>query len=139
MNILPYLMVKYAPRGTPPNTADCWTLARYVLREEFGFTELPDYYYDVDDAGPVAGPLMVRELTDVHGRWGEVSLDFANWIPGDLLIFRHRGDPWHIGVYVGTSNGTAVFLHTIQGRHSCVENVATWQHRLVAVRRWTGK
>lgn len=139
MNVLKYFGIPYAPRGVPPASADCWTLARHVLESEFGFKELPAYYYDVDDHGPVAGPLMVRELTDVHGRWADVGTDPVAWQPGDLLIFRHRGDPWHIGVFIGTSAGRPVFLHTSHGCNSCVEDVSAWQRRLVAVRRWTGQ
>lgn len=135
--MIEFLQIPYEPRGTPPEAADCWTLSRYFLEREFGFKELPAYYYDVDDHGPVAGPLMVREITDVHGRWARVSDDA--WQRGDLLIFRHRGAPWHIGVFLGSSGGRQVFLHTSHGHSSCVEDVDAWRHRLVAVRRWTGK
>lgn len=135
--MIQYLRIPYRSRGIAPHSADCWTLAAYYLREEFGFTELPDYYYDVDDRGPVAGPLMVRELTDVHGRWAAVPE--GGWKRGDLLIFRHRGAPWHIGVFLGTSGGRQVFLHTSHGHDSCIEDVDAWRNRLVAVRRWTGK
>lgn len=134
--IIDYLSIPYRARGIPPESADCWTLARYFVERELG-KRLPEYFYDVEGDSPVAGPLMVRTLADVHGNWLEVARE-ADWQYGDLLIFRHRGEPWHIGVYLGMDSGRKVFLHTSQGLNSRIEAIDEWRPRLVTVRRWGG-
>ena len=120
LNILPYLNVPYENRGTFPESADCWTLAKAFLERELGFVNVPTYYYDVDpDEMPVAGPLMKLTLADeCQGRWVKVERDQLQF--GDILVYEYRGAPWHVGVYLGVDSGQEVFLHTRHGVRSRV-------------------
>lgn len=136
--IIDYMNIPYKARGTFPESADCWTLARAFLMGELGLKNVPEYYYDVEaDGCPVAGGLMVKTLTDPNGRWLPVAE--KDWRLGDLLIFRFRGQPWHVGIYLGEDGGTPVFLHTVgPGLTSCIEPVEAHRRKLVDARRWTG-
>jgi cell wall-associated NlpC family hydrolase len=55
---------------------------------------------------------------------------------GDVLIFRIKGNETHCGIYLQDGD----FLHSLQGRMSCIENLndSNWSRRHTRTYRWLG-
>ena len=98
--------------GIPYSVADCWALARKVLREVFG-KDMPTFEHPVEDAREFAA--VVSEslpLADVDKVNDPRS--------GDIVLMRIAGQPCHIGVVCGTA-GDRNMLHTLRGHDSALD------------------
>jgi cell wall-associated NlpC family hydrolase len=125
-NVNRYLGIPYLPKGRTLEACDCWGLCLLFGKNELGI-EYPEFMYDFDSYIDEAVGLIKSE-TALGGRWKSVD----EFIPGDILIFRVRGQLVHCGVYIGNGD----FLHTLKGRLSCVENLCEWKLRFTGAYRF---
>ena len=120
-----YIGRPYEIGGRGPTSFDCAGLVIEFYRNELGI-DLPPLLY-----GPEVTRDEMAAVADVgirSGKWNEIERPS----PGDVLVFRMFGQPTHVGVYVGGDD----FLHSIEGKDSCLERVSVWRSRLVGVLRW---
>lgn len=90
-----YVGRPFAEKGRGPDGYDCWGLARGVLIDRFGVVDLPDYgrsYAHCNDRETVARTFEAG----VRDGWREVCTPR----PGDVIILRLAGRPWHCGIIV---------------------------------------
>lgn len=80
----------YAYGASGPNAFDCSGLVQYALREA-GFGTVPR---------TAAGQASIAH-----------RIDRSALQPGDLIFFTRGGSVYHVGFFVGWSNGTALILH----------------------------
>lgn len=120
--------VPFLKKGRDMSGWDCWGAVRFGLLNGFG-VEVPSFtedYTTSDDRESVSA-LITRESID----WPEVPLSEAQ--PGDVLILRVLGQPWHCGLVVEPP----YFIHA--GRS--VGTVRTrwdsllWEKRILGVHR----
>ena len=111
-------------------TQDCWGIVRKFASEELG-KSYPQYMYS--DLNNEAMAQVAISLVDTLG-WMWKKVDEPEL--GDVLIFRIKGHETHCGIYLGDGD----FLHSLQGRHSCIENIndSNWQKRMTRIYRWLG-
>jgi cell wall-associated NlpC family hydrolase len=98
-------------------------LARAVLAEQFGISGLPDYgecYANAKDQKSVS---LAVEAGLASG-WLKVTTP----APGDLVILRLAGRPWHCAVAVGGD----WMLHVVEGVNTVVEQFSRplWKNRI---------
>jgi cell wall-associated NlpC family hydrolase len=89
---------EYADKGRGPWEFDCWGFVREVQRVRFGVEDLPDLsgeYTSSEDHFSVA-EVVHRYAAALADRWHRVS----NPEPGDIIILKIAGEPWHCGVIV---------------------------------------
>lgn len=120
--------IPYCINATPPDGADCYTLAKAYAREELG-QEWPAYLYDAGHLLHSANGLIAVEMHE-HGRW----LKQERPAHGDLLILRIAGLSAHCAIYLGAGD----MLHTMKGKASCVERLEAYADSLTGVFRWAG-
>lgn len=120
-----YIGIPYEIGGRGPETVDCAGLVLKFYREEFGI-ELPPMLYDPEISREDMAALAESGIRS--GEWIEI----ARPLPGDVLVFRMFGHPTHVGIYVGGDD----FLHSVEGRDSCLERLSSWRSRLVGILRW---
>jgi cell wall-associated NlpC family hydrolase len=96
-------------------TYDCWGLVRAVLAEHFGIADLPDYgnaYLAANDGKSVAAAV---ELGKQDSGWQKV--EFLHEQPGDVIMLKLAGRPWHCGIIVADP----WFLHITPGAGATLE------------------
>lgn len=130
--IAKYIGIRYEPKGVPLESADCWTLCRYFAEKELGI-HYPEFMYDVETYLSEAADHIAEQYDHFLGKvWMAVSA--GDFCPGDLAIFRVKGQVTHCGILVSPT----IFLHTLRGRNSCVERLSDWKERLFGVYRYVG-
>lgn len=124
MNVIEYIGIPY---GIPDT--DCWGIVRKFAAEQLG-KDYPQYFYDISNNEAMAQTVI--SMVDSLGLWRKVD----DQQPGDVLIFRIKGVETHCGIYL--ENGD--FLHSLQGRMSCIENLndSNWSRRHTRTYRWLG-
>ena len=109
MNITPYIGIDYQPKEW-----DCWQLCRKFAKNELGI-EFPRYIYSADKYMDDSEIIISQERSMLGNKWIQVYEPDI----GDLVIFRIRGRALHVGICVGND----LFLHTLEGRNSCLEDL----------------
>lgn len=104
-----YVGIPFLAGGRTETGADCWGLARIVLRDLYG-SDLPRF--DGEDLAPHR---VAREIRDGIPAVKAIKKDVPE--PGDVLIFRLFGSPSHVGVYAGDG----MVLHTLHGIGAALE------------------
>lgn len=124
MNITQYIGIPYL---VP--VSDCWGIVRKFALEQLG-KSYPEYFYDISNNEAMAQTII--SIVDVMGLWQKTDQPQL----GDVLIFRIKGVETHCGIYI--ENGD--FLHSLQGRMSCIENLkdSNWSRRHTRTYRWLG-
>jgi cell wall-associated NlpC family hydrolase len=132
MAIQQYIGIPYAPKGIPPNSADCWTLCRHYAQQELK-RDYPEFMYDIDTFLDEAEDHIAEQTTVFLGKvWSAVAV--GDHRLGDIALFRVKGHITHCGIILDQDN----FLHTLQGRMSCVERLSDWMQRLTGIYRHAG-
>lgn len=128
MDCATYIGLPFLEKGRDRTGVDCWGLVAMLLREQFGL-EVPSYTedYTTTKEGEEIAALIGRESLD----WPEVPLAEAQ--PGDVLILRIKGQPWHCGLVVEPP----CFIHAALGVGTVRErwDALLWSRRIVAVHR----
>ena len=125
MNITPYIGLPYEPK-----VWDCWQLVRKFAEKELGL-EFDQYMYSADTYMDDSEIIIQRERSMLGKKWIQVAEPDV----GDIVIFRIRGRALHVGIYVGND----LFLHTLEGRNSCLEDLyGHWHQSVVGYFRWLG-
>jgi len=106
---------------------DCWGLVVRAFREVFGI-DLPTYegdYADTEDEA-IAGLFQDR---DQLGR----LIAAGRERPGDVVVLRLRGLPWHVGLVIEPGR----MLHAFKGTETCLDNYRNkvWEKRIVGIYR----
>jgi len=120
-----FLKIPYLDRGRTRDGVDCYGLVMLVNREQFGRL-VPDYVYaSSKDQGAVAK--TIEEFLPCDWRKVEVPE------PGDLVMLKILGRPWHCGVFVAPG----LMLHSIGDAVSGIERLDTvrCQRRVVGFYR----
>lgn len=127
-SLVDFIGIPYVPLGRDFAGADCWGICLLAARELFG-VELPEYFYTEQDILVHACEHIRHETHGPH--WS--ALDQAE--AGDIHIFRIKGFEVHCGIDIGRGD----FLHSLAGRNSCVESLASvmWSHCRTGSYRWT--
>ena len=122
-----YVGVPFVEHGRDAGGCDCWGLVRLVYREVFGRV-LPGYYGAYSDShdGASISALINREAR----HWAPVDKPR----PGDVVVCRIEGRPWHVGVLLTEG----VMLHTERGTDAVVERIdgLRWQRRIEGYYRY---
>lgn len=121
--------VPFQEKGRGLSGFDCWGAARFGLLHAFGI-EVPSYTesYTTSREGEEIAALIGRESTG----WDDVPVTAAQ--PGDVLILRIKGYPWHCGLVVDPP----YFVHaersvgTVKDRWDSLR----WAQRIVSVHRY---
>lgn len=95
----PFTRLQYEDKGRGPVGFDCWGFVRHVQCERFGVDDLPDLcgeYVSAEDHATVAE--VVRRYERALSASWRLVCDAA---PGDIVILKIAGLPWHCGVCVG--------------------------------------
>jgi cell wall-associated NlpC family hydrolase len=132
----------FADKGRGP-AYDCWGLLWAVLRVQFG-VEVPSY---PGVSGEMDNRDQVKELFEAPAeleRWEEVPAGQER--PGDGVLIRMRGQPWHVGVVAG--DGMMLHIRDIRdaagnllpGSDACLEDYRSskWRRRILGFYRWRG-
>ena len=128
MSLRDYVGIPYEIRGTPPHSADCYSLICYYAKQERGF-ELPPYVYTVSDNYERATEFIAEAEAQMGTRWRKVEKQ-----PDAVVVFRVKGLPMHCGIMVNEWE----FLHSIIGRNSSIENIQDfyWRKRVTGYFRY---
>lgn len=124
-DLSPYVGIPYRIGARGPDAVDCAGLVMKFYRERLGI-ELPDFFYGDDISREEMAGFADRGMKS--GQWSLVDQPQF----GDVLVFRMFGQPTHVGIYIGGGD----FLHSIEGKDSCIERLSTWYARLIGVLRW---
>ena len=124
-----YMRAQYKDRGRGPSDSDgfdCWGFVRFVLRSEFGITDLPDLsreYASAEDRDSVAETVNLYKRV-LAANWRPV----AEPGPGDIVILKIAGRPWHCGVIAGGD----WMMHMLRGVNVSLEHFARepWRNRI---------
>ena len=120
--VAPYIGIPYRDHGRDRNGCDCWGGVRMVLADVFG-VDLPDYsdHYSSAQHQPSVAFTVETGLAECFNR---VTVPQ----PGDMVIMRIAGRPWHCGLLVADH----LRLPWPERRHSCSERLDSpmWSRRL---------
>ncbi len=127
LNVEKYIDVPFVEKGRRMSGCDCWGLV-YLIYRDLLKIELPLYlaYYQNTADEKTLGLLIDHEKL----AWEEVL--FSS--PGDVVVLRLKGQPMHVGVYIG--NGR--FIHCLEGSGTVIEKIKsiTWRNRIVGYYRY---
>ena len=95
--------VPFKEKGRDLAGFDCWGAVAYGLRQGFGIV-VPSYTeaYTTSQEGAEIAALIGREAS------GWLAVPLADAQPGDVLILRIQGQPWHCGLVLEPP----LFVHT---------------------------
>lgn len=114
-----YIGIPYTNKGRDFNGCDCWGLVRLIYKEEYEINLLSFYgEYENSEEG-VAVKEVVQKGKDLFDNVQKDTPDY-----GDIIVFNMKGNPCHVGVYVG--NGKV--LHVLRGTEGVIERLSS--HRL---------
>ncbi len=103
----PYLQTPYVWHGREPAGWDCWGLIAWCRPRHFGLVaeSHAGLYTPEKPAGLAARFDLQEQMITAHlGPWQRVPRR-----PGAVVLFKIRGRPVHVGLYVGQGS----FLHAI--------------------------
>ena len=111
-----YIGIPFLEKGRSHTGCDCWGLVRLVYLEHYGIN-LPLYLdgYESSRDGSTISALIKKEAV----KWHEV----AEPNPGDFIVCKITGRPWHIGLLVATG----IMLHTETGIESSLAETSSWR------------
>ena len=129
LDVSRYIDIPFVEKGRDMSGCDCWGLFYLVYRDLLDI-ELPlylDTYQNTEDE-KVLGAVIKGEIV----KWTRVSV--KNLRVGDGVSIRLKGQPMHVGVYIG--NGK--FIHCLAGSGTVIEKVnsITWRNRIVGYYRY---
>jgi len=120
--------VPFVEKGRDRSGWDCWGCVRWGMQQGFGI-EVPSYAEDYVSSreGEEVSALIGRESLG----WLEVPLAEAQ--PGDVVILRMQGRPWHCGLVLEPP----YFLHADRCAGTVRErwDASLWAKRIAAVYR----
>ena len=121
-----FTRLQYADRGRGPLAFDCWGFVRHVQREQFGVDDLPDLseeYGSAEDHDSVAEVVSQYERA-LASSWHPVT----DPRPGDIVVVKIAGRPWHCGVAVGGD----WMMHILKGVNVGLEHFTRepWRNRI---------
>ncbi len=128
-----YVGIPFVDHGRRPEDGfDCWGLCQWVWREHFGI-DVPSYtetYISTREEDEIARVLLA-ELPSTP--WRPVARAEAR--PGDGVLLRVKGQPIHVGVFLGDER----FLHADPRCGVVLDRLtsAWWERRLLGLYRYT--
>jgi cell wall-associated NlpC family hydrolase len=120
-----FIGIPYVFHGESIDGVDCLGLIKLYYKEVLNI-HLPDYFYIHGSAKDSCH--LTIESGENDGNWESVD----DKIHGDVLIFRVGRYPSHVGMYLGDNE----FIHCLEGRQSCIENLSNWKERFLKAYRW---
>jgi cell wall-associated NlpC family hydrolase len=107
--------------GIPYDVLDCWG----VVKKFYGLhgIELPEHYTKRPSSLKLSEE-TIRESLDFYTKVNDMRY-------GDILVINLAGTNSHIGVFVGDGR----FLHTTIKSNSCLDRIAAWKRRIIAIYR----
>ena len=129
MSISEYIGIPYGDHGRSHEALDCWGLLWLIYKEQLdiGLPSYADRYASAEDQKDVS-----HLIHDEMGPWikieKEEKADF-----GDAVLFRIKGEPWHIGVVISCG----LMIHVMKDVNVCLERYdrTMWRHRLLGIYR----
>lgn len=111
------LGVPYKIHGRDKNGYDCYGLAIEVLRR-YGY-ELKDYLYSEanSDTKNEVYSLAINGIEHTELKNPEI---------GCIVLLEVRGQPFHVGVYIGSGK----IIHASIDRGVVIENLVRWENRI---------
>lgn len=135
-NLQRYIGLPFEIGGRTFDGVDCWGLVRLFYQHDLGI-ELPSYsdYEDLNQHTKVELSNLITNEKET--RWQDVATDVHYLEFGDVLVFRVKGLPVHVGVYLSENK----FLHSLVGINSCTEKLNNhkgrcWDNKLVGACRY---
>lgn len=128
MDVSEYCDVPFLEKGRSLGGWDCWGPAYVIYKDRLNI-QLPlyaDQYENTEDEKEL-GRLIGKEKL----LWQEVDVPQLY----DLINFRLKGQPMHVGVYIG--NGK--FIHCMENVGTTVEKLksSTWRDRIIGFYRYS--
>ena len=128
MDIIDYLKIPFKDRGRDDQGVDCYGLAHWFYKQEFGI-DLPSYveYYETDkDREAIAHQINHANLT------GWMKSEQPEY--GQLIILHIQGRPLHLGVMLDDKT----FIHCMKNKGVSLENRddITWTNRVGGFLKW---
>lgn len=125
-----YIGVPFKDRGRDIFGCDCWGLYRIVLYEQFGLV-LPNILDGYNNVKQVREISKLYEEQAVSDEW--VTIEPGKEQLGDVICFRIRGVPCHIGIVITKG----YMLHIERGSNSCFVpyNNLKWKDRIAGFHR----
>jgi cell wall-associated NlpC family hydrolase len=123
--------VPFLDKGRTLAGVDCWGAVRLGLQLGFDIT-VPSY---TEEYASAQERVEVEAFIGRHSiEWPEVPLSKA--CPGDVLLLRIFGQPWHCGLILTAP----AFLHVDKTAGVVIErwDSLVWKKRIVAVHRYPG-
>lgn len=122
-----YVGIPFVERGRDRAGLDCWGLAMLVLAERFGKKSVPDFLDKYHGTRDKSLPAIFVEAIK---RWQPVPSPE----PGDVVVLKIGGKPWHVGVVIGRN----LMLTIDRGTSSVIERIdsARWKGRVDGYYRW---
>ena len=111
-----YISIPYENKGRTFNGADCWGLMRLIFLHEYGI-QLLSFTNEYEDASEGA---RIKEVV----RYGKSLVKYKEKESpeyGDLVIFNMRGNPCHVGMYIGNNK----VIHVLRGTNSVCERLTS--------------
>ena len=129
MNLTRYIGIPYASKGRGFDGCDCWGLVHLFYHDELGIN-LPRY----DEAYTDAAELAETKRAVEEGRSGWKRVETPKL--GDAVLIRIRGEPVHVGVYVGDG----LMLHVRKGTNANLQKLSApfWKQSLEGFYRHVG-
>jgi cell wall-associated NlpC family hydrolase len=116
-----YIGVPYVNKGRDFNGADCWGLVWLFIENELKveYQKIFDYT-DHNDVFTIEKYI----LDNIKKFWKKTVTPKY----GDVVVFYMNGRFKHIGIMINNRQ----FLHSIQGKNSCIENIYSvkWNKRV---------
>ena len=130
MNISPYMHLPFKEQGRDHTGVDCYGLAYLIYREQLGL-DVPTYtesYTTSKDSEEISAIINRERLST----WQPIAREDVQ--PGDLVILRIIGQPWHCGIMLGKTK----FLHIERDANVCQDDLMSirWSRRFEGFYRW---
>ncbi|MBU1567723.1 MAG: C40 family peptidase [Proteobacteria bacterium] len=127
LSVSNYATIPFVEKGRSEQGCDCWGLIYLIYRDLLDI-ELPLYveeYQNTTDEKVLSAAIAARPVN-----WKETTRPR----PGDAILMRLKGQPMHVGVYIG--NGR--FIHCLHGSGTVIEKIKsiTWRNRIVGYYRY---
>ncbi len=109
-----YIEIPFVNKGRTMEGCDCWGLVRLVYENEFKIPLLSFVgAYESANEGSVVKEVVLagKALLDVKEK--------PHPEYGDIVVFNMRGNPCHVGVYIGSNK----VLHVLSGSDSVCERL----------------
>ena len=134
MDISKYIGIPFKDKGRDMQGLDCWGLIWLVYRDEFG-VELPSYteeYVTAYDWTFIKSLIQKERESDT---WRSIEKDFEK--EGDVILFRIKGAPCHIGIVTRME----YMAHVWDGINVCIERYtkSIWYHRMLGFYRYVAR